>query len=182
MLHSSNKIMCLAILLILSIASCSSSTQNRPSVVFPEGRIGWYDFLQVSSLHSKAFPQKTGEGVYMFTVVAGSTSTIQLSDGTPIRIEPGKRVALLCAQQLRSEQYKTLWDECLENGDRAKARSESGNKLSFSRFIALAEKAVSENGKCTWLGYDQSLDRRMRALGNLARQDDTRLFFVKLKC
>lgn len=98
-------------------------------VNFGEVQITWRDFLSISQMHKKEFPQKSGESIYMFVPLVAS-----------------------------------------------------GKELSFDRLIELSEQAVEAEKKCQWLGYDKALDQKVRALGKLASQTDTRLFFAKVRC
>jgi hypothetical protein len=57
-----------------------------------------------------------------------------------------------------------------------------GTTVTFKKFIELSEQAVKAEGHCQWFGYDRALDQQARAVGQLARSKDERLFFARLKC
>jgi hypothetical protein len=69
-----------------------------------------------------------------------------------------------------------LHNECIDRQRQQQPQS------SIADFVRQAEQAVRADGRCEWLGYDPSFDQQIRASGALARADDNRLFFTRMRC
>jgi hypothetical protein len=69
-----------------------------------------------------------------------------------------------------------LHNECIDRQQQQQPQS------SIADFVRQAEQAVRADGRCEWLGYDPSFDQQIRRSGALARADDNRLFFTRMRC
>ncbi|WP_299964955.1 hypothetical protein [uncultured Roseobacter sp.] len=165
------------------MVGCGSTdtSRNKKSVEFGDGTVTFYDFRDVSALHRSAFPMPAGESIYMFNFT-GPRATITTSDGTVVKYTGS--YAESCGKGLDPEQYqnKALFSECFNKIQSAQKRLDRSSRPGFEQLIALGERAVKAEGSCTWTGYDRQLDRQFRSVGALARSDDQRVFFARLRC
>ncbi|SMP18762.1 hypothetical protein SAMN06265373_103317 [Shimia sagamensis] len=183
-----------AIFLSLSLSACSTADpKNRYSVTYGKTEVFWSDLLEVSNLERSSFNLSADESLYIATAVTSldvavsmgngkTASTVAqcaehstdysgrktINAGTPNQINVGvpkmdSKKYMDCEQRLKKAKYKE-------------------NNRSFEELIALAERAVRDDGRCEWSGYDKSFDQFARARGSLARMDDTRMFFAKMSC
>lgn len=55
-----------------AVGSAQAKRIDRHAVDFGGVKISWSDFLQISKMHAKTFPQKRGESLYMFVAQPAS--------------------------------------------------------------------------------------------------------------
>ncbi|MEP4628752.1 MAG: hypothetical protein ABJZ90_23825 [Paracoccaceae bacterium] len=163
-----------------AIAACGStpSPKSRNSVRIDGGKLAWVDFLTVSKIHRDAFPQKSGESIYLFSF--SQEVSVRLSTGLIVTNSEGEP-AISCVRQLPAPVPAELFSECLHTLNDANLK-QSRKNTDLGKLLSRAETAIRSEGTCQWLGFDRNLDRRVRAVGSAARQGDERLFFAKLKC
>lgn len=165
-----------AIALCLVVQGCSTGGEKF-SVTFGQTKVYWKDLLEISEMHRRAVQVAPGESVYMFGAL--TAASVKMPDGAVITSEQG------CIQRaadysgavpvLDSSKYK----DCERRLDAAIL---AANQRSFSQLLSMAERAVQEEGSCSWKGFDRQVDQEMRAIGRLARADDQRVFFAKMTC
>lgn len=172
------RILFTALVTLTFVVGCSSSSSD---LGYHEAQVGkynvsWKDLSKVSKLHKNMPGIGPDEGLYMFTRT--TQKTVRLSNGMSFTGEGSS----VCMDLLISgdPEAKKIFRECHDTFwalDRKKV-----NSPPLDQFVKMAEQAVKEQGACQWLGYDRALDMRARATGSLARLDDNRLFFAKLRC
>ncbi|ETA51248.1 hypothetical protein [Ponticoccus alexandrii] len=108
----------------------------------------------------------------------GYGPTLVTVDGFPVYWKDFRKVSSMHAKAFPTERAESIYMFAVGSevpGAKAAA-------LSRAKLIALSERAVKQDGSCTWLGYDADLDARFRAFGSLASLSDDRLFFARLRC
>ncbi|MFC4217237.1 hypothetical protein [Pseudophaeobacter arcticus] len=176
-LNRLNVFVVIALCLVVQGCSQSSTGGENFSVNFGQTKVYWKDFLEVSEMHRGAVQVAPGESIYMFGAV--TAASVKMPDGAVVTSEQG------CIQ--RASDYSgtvpvldsSKYYDCKRRLDAAKT---AANQRSFSQLLSMAERAVQEEGSCSWKGYDRQLDQEMRAIGRLARADDQRIFFAKMTC
>ena len=158
--------------LVLSVvvAACSSVSES-PSQNVDGFNIFWKDFGKISSVHPGSLELNAGEGIYMFGRTSAPTYTLSNGD-------------VIVHNYNSCDKYtgdpSGLYAECWNKGVRAENAASS--RLSFAKFVEVAEVAVRREGSCQWVGYDRAFDLQARSIGSAASSKDERLFFAKLRC
>ena len=160
-----------------ALAACSSGAANndRRSVDVGQLNISWINFSKVSDLHRKAFSLGANERIYLFSYT-GSAKTFTLSNGMTFS---SANANCFHASMATGKWNQVLHDECEAKKRALITRASPGD---FKNFIRLSEQAVRADGDCTWLGYDRALDQKVRAVGEIVRMSNERIFFAKLLC
>ena len=166
----------LAMVLGLGLQACSSSQQGY-LVNYGQTAISWKDFLEISELHRSAFATQTGESIYLFS--ASTSVAVELSSGEQIS---SSQDCIQLASDYSGPIPKLDSDQYYNCERQREAAVDAANVRSFSALLSMAERAVRDEGSCVWPGYDRALDLSVRATGSVARIDDERLFFIKLRC
>jgi len=176
------------------VTACSTGVpESRYSQIYGETEVAWSDLLEVSDLERSSFNLTDEEGLFVVTAVTsrdvavpmggGKTAStvaqcaehstdyserITINAGTPNEINVG-------SPKMDSEKY-------MDCERRLKAAKYKGNNRSFEELVVLAERAVRDDGRCKWGGYDKSFDQFARVRGSLASLENTQIFFAKMKC
>ena len=166
----------LAMAIGLALQACASN-QNGYSVSYGQTTIAWKDFLEISELHRSTFTTQPDESIYMFTAIAAVSA--ELPSGTQVS---SKQDCIQLATDYSGPTPNLNSDLYYQCESKLNAAFKAAGVPEFSVLLSMAERAVKEEASCTWPGYDRALDLRVRATGALARSDDERLFFVKMRC
>lgn len=164
--------------IVLTACGVGGTNPSREAII-DGNNISWRDFLAVSSFHNDSFAVSDGESIYMFVHV--DRPTTQLSNGRVFvgydcyKLWPND--GTLSDQPL---EVQSLYQECEDGVEQH--RNSSRRQLSRQDMVQLSREAVQSQGDCQWLGYDATLDARIRATGQLASQTDNRIIFAKLRC
>ena len=166
----------------LALAACGTgnSGSKKASVQTAEGTIAWNDMTDIVPNLRARVPLAEGEGVFLFTMFNSGVASVTLSNGTRVFDDQGLVDASCTRAWIDVGKPAGFMEECIPKLSRASRAMEATN-VSKSKMIRLAEQAIRAHGRCQWVGYDAALDRTARMPG-LARLDDDRLFFAKLRC
>lgn len=159
-------------MLCIALTSCGSSRDDRNKKSYQVGdlQISWnMSYGELKPIRD-AVDLAPDESIALFVALRSTRMT--LSDGNTYVVVGGN-----CAVVGYSHpNFTKLHNECVSKNKRVSVR------LSRDALIQASEQAVKAEGSCTWLGYDALLDRRVRAVKQLASQTDDRLIFAKLRC
>lgn len=108
-----------------------------------------------------------------FLVSRAGASAIVLSNGMSVS---GGNCFSVIRRLGAGDDAVNLHNECIDRQRQQQPQS------SIAEFVRQAEQAVRADGRCEWLGYDPSFDQQIRRSGALARADDNRLFFTRMRC
>lgn len=180
-------------ILLLATACSTGVPQGRYSQIYGETEVTWSDLLAVSDLERSRFNLTDEESLFVVTAVTSRDVAVSMGSGktastvaqcaehstdysgritinanTPNEINVG-------APKMDSEKY-------IDCERRLKAAKYKGNNRSFEELVVLAERAVRDDGRCEWSGYDNSFDQFARVRGALASLDNTQIIFAKMSC
>lgn len=165
--------------LICALSGCGATTSGSVgrSVVIGGANVTWKDYQKLSGQEFDTLSFAPGESVYLFTAFAGAS----------VDLGGGKSASSLSDCVRHSSSYAAtvpVVNHGKLNACKARlaAAREQKNQRSFPEFLSLAERAVEQEGSCSWEGYDRSFDQGVRALTSAARFDDEGLFFAKMTC
>lgn len=164
----------------MGLQACSTYEQPY-SMTYNQTSVSWKDFLKVSELHRSAFVTQPGESIYMFNAVNPAQNQVQLLSGETVAtsLDCFKLAADHSGPAPKTDKVK--FENCVRQLKPVN-RNRNTSVGNFSALLRLAERAVKDEGSCVWPGYDRAFDTRVRAVGALARADDNRFFFVKMRC
>ena len=196
-----SKILSLA-LAATCLTACSTPTPqaDRNSHMLGDLKVHWSAVLKHGGpldTHHAAIVAGLGpsENVYLFGAhypadvtnrPVLTTPGVQISGGsTYYGAKSGCKLAYLTRRDGSAPKPKHIrrYNECLAKAPETVPPPPTKPKRprrSLSELITLAERAVTAEGSCQWLGYDRALDRRMRS--GLLSQTDERGFFARLRC
>ena len=166
----------LAAAIVFGLQACAN-TEKTYNVQYGKTEVYWKDLLKMGGLYKARFETQPGESIYMFGAVA--STTITLPSGEMISSE---RDCVLATVNRNGPEVTVDSDKFFDCRKRFNAAVDVESELSFAELLSKAERAVKAEGSCVWPGYDRKLDLAVRSTGSLARLDDDRIFFVKMRC